>query len=187
MIADRERSKMQMKDLQQQLSEMHDELDQSKKAEMINAEKEVLLKVRFRSANSTQAAQPDKTIEHVSWSQDMAQLRADFQDMLLVKEEREDLLQQQEKELSDLKGAIKDEVETHDKYIAALKEEYELELQHLLRDLEKTREVSSKPFFIVLSSHCLHLSFELRATVCWAEKKWRRWKRAVQPRRRCRS
>ncbi|XP_061630721.1 cingulin-like protein 1 isoform X2 [Phyllopteryx taeniolatus] len=115
MIADRERSKVQMKDLQQQLSEMHDELDQSKKAELINAEKEVLLK-------------------------DMAQLRADFQDILLVKEEHEELLQQQEKELRDLKGAIKDEVEMHDKYIAALKEEYELELEHLMRDLEKTKE-----------------------------------------------
>ncbi|XP_077424670.1 cingulin-like protein 1 isoform X2 [Vanacampus margaritifer] len=115
MIADRERSKMQMKDLQQQLSDMHDELDQSKKAEMINAEKEVLL-------------------------EDMAQLRADFQEVLLVKEEHEELLHQQEKELRHLKGAIQDEVETHDKYIAALKEEYELELQHLLRDLEKTKE-----------------------------------------------
>ncbi|KAM9815559.1 cingulin-like protein 1 isoform 2-T2 [Syngnathus typhle] len=115
MIADRERSKLQMKDLQHQLSEMHDELDQSKKEDMINVEKEVLLK-------------------------DLAQLRADFQEMLLVKEEHEELLQQQEGELRDLKGAIKDEVETHDKYIAALKEEYELELQHLLRDLEKSNE-----------------------------------------------
>ncbi|XP_057692943.1 cingulin-like protein 1 isoform X2 [Corythoichthys intestinalis] len=117
MISDRERSKAQMKDLQQQLSEMHDELDQSKKAELINAEKEVLLK-------------------------EMAQLRADFQEMLLVKEEHEELLQEQGKELSDLKAAIKDEVETHDKYIAALKQEYELELEHLLRDLEKTKETN---------------------------------------------
>ncbi|XP_077453589.1 uncharacterized protein LOC144071939 isoform X2 [Stigmatopora argus] len=115
MISERERSKAQMKDLQQQLSEMHDELDHSKKAELINTEKEVLLR-------------------------EMAQLRADFQEMLLVKEEHEEFLQEQGKELTDLKAAIKDEVETHDKYIAALKQEYELELEHLLRDLEKTRE-----------------------------------------------
>jgi hypothetical protein len=35
-----------MKDLQHQLSEMHDELDQAKNTEDINADKEVLLKVR---------------------------------------------------------------------------------------------------------------------------------------------
>lgn len=45
MKAEKERSKAEMKDLQQQLSDMHDELDQAKKAELINAEKEVLLQV----------------------------------------------------------------------------------------------------------------------------------------------
>lgn len=45
MKAERERSRTEMKDLQLQLSEMHDELDGAKKAEVIGAEKEVLLKV----------------------------------------------------------------------------------------------------------------------------------------------
>lgn len=45
MRTERERSKAEMKDLQQQLSEMHDELDQAKKTDLINTEKEVLLKV----------------------------------------------------------------------------------------------------------------------------------------------
>lgn len=46
MRAEKERSKAEMKDLQQQLSEMHDELDRAKKADMINADKEVILKVK---------------------------------------------------------------------------------------------------------------------------------------------
>lgn len=46
MKAERDRFKTEMKDLQQQLSEMHDELDQVKKIEVENTEKEVLLKVR---------------------------------------------------------------------------------------------------------------------------------------------
>lgn len=46
MKAERDRSKTEMKDLQQQLSEMHDELDRAKKMEVVNAEKEVLLKVK---------------------------------------------------------------------------------------------------------------------------------------------
>ncbi|XP_070763245.1 cingulin-like protein 1 isoform X4 [Enoplosus armatus] len=115
MKTERGRSKTEMKDLQQQLSEMHDELDQAKKAEVINTEKEVLLK-------------------------DMVQLRADFQEMLQVKEEQEEVLHCRERELNALKGALKEEVETHDNYMAALKEEYENELEKLFRDLDLAKE-----------------------------------------------
>lgn len=46
MKAERERSKTQMKDLELQLSEMHDELDQAKKEEVISRDKDALLKVK---------------------------------------------------------------------------------------------------------------------------------------------
>ena len=72
----------------------------------------------------------------------MAQLRVDFQEMLQVKEEQEEVLHRRERELSALKGALKEEVETHDTYMAALKEEFENELEKLLRDLELAKEVT---------------------------------------------
>ncbi|KAK5902079.1 hypothetical protein CesoFtcFv8_007373 [Champsocephalus esox] len=118
MKAERERSKTEMKDLQQQLSEMHDELDQAKKAEVINTQKEVLL-------------------------EEMAHLRLDFHEIIQVKEEQEEVLHHRERELIALKGALKEEVETHDSYMAALKEEYEKELQRLFRDLELAQESST--------------------------------------------
>ncbi|XP_042351817.1 cingulin-like protein 1 isoform X2 [Plectropomus leopardus] len=118
MKVERDRSKTEMKDLQQQLSEMHDELDQAKRTEVINAEKEVLL-------------------------EEMAQMRMDFQEMLQVKEEQEEVLHRRERELSALKGALKEEVETHDSYMTALKDEYENELEKLLRDLELAKESSA--------------------------------------------
>lgn len=74
--------------------------------------------------------------------QDMAQLRSDFQEMLQAKEEQEELLHSKERELNALKGALKDEVETHDNYMAALKDEYEIELKKLLRDFDLAKEVS---------------------------------------------
>ncbi|XP_072291477.1 cingulin-like protein 1 isoform X2 [Eucyclogobius newberryi] len=115
MKAERERAKTEMKDLEQQLSEMHDELDDAKREDIINAQKEVLLK-------------------------DMMQLRTDFQHVLHVKEEQEEVLHYRERELTALKGALKDEVETHDKYMAALREEYEQEIEKLLKDLEFAKE-----------------------------------------------
>lgn len=76
--------------------------------------------------------------------QELAQLRVDFQAMLQVKEEQEDVLHHRERELSALKGALQEEVETHDKYISALKEEYEQELEKMLGDLEQAKEVTVK-------------------------------------------
>uniref|UniRef100_A0A667XAY4 Myosin tail domain-containing protein n=1 Tax=Myripristis murdjan TaxID=586833 RepID=A0A667XAY4_9TELE len=119
MKAERDRSKTEMKDLQQQLSEMHDELDRAKKMEVVNTEKEVLLK-------------------------DMAQLRADLQEVLQMQEEQEDTLYRRERELGALKGALKEEVETHDKEMASLKEEYEQEVTKLLMAVDQAKEVTMK-------------------------------------------
>lgn len=83
--------------------------------------------------------------------QDMAQLRVEFQEVLLVKEEQEEVLHHRERELSALKGALKEEVETHDKYMAALKDEYEQELEKLLRDLELTKEVTIRYIIPLIS------------------------------------
>lgn len=63
--------------------------------------------------------------------------------MLQQKEAQEELLQEREKELQSLKGALKEEVETHDQYMAALKEEYESEFQKLLREFELFKEVTA--------------------------------------------
>lgn len=73
--------------------------------------------------------------------QDVAQLRGDCQEMLQQKEEQEELRRQREKELESLKAALKEEVETHDQYMAALKEEYENEFQKLLGEFDRFKEV----------------------------------------------
>lgn len=76
--------------------------------------------------------------------QELAQLHMDFQEMLQVKEEQEEVLHHRERELNALKGALKEEVETHDSYMAALKNEYENELEKLLRDLDLAKEVKTE-------------------------------------------
>lgn len=97
-------------------------------------------------------------------SQDVAQLRADFQEMLQVKEEQEDVLHRRERELSALKGAFKEEVETHDKYIAALKDEYEQELENLIRDLERAKEVKTQ--ILLISPYFQKLKHALFCLLC---------------------
>lgn len=142
-----------MKDLELQLSEMHDELDQAKKSEVINTEKELLLQVRKNTTGNQESVfgkVSPLTLCMMDVYQDLAQLRADFQEMQQAKEEQEEVLHHRERELSALKGALKEEVETHDKYISALKEEYELELEKLLGDLQQAKEVKLHIFPLFL-------------------------------------
>ena len=79
----------------------------------------------------------------------MAQLRAHFLETLQVKEEQEEVLHHLERELIALKGALKEEVESHDQYMAALKEEYEQELQKLLGDLDLAKEVTCRMQYLL--------------------------------------
>lgn len=136
MKAERERAKTQMKDLELQLSEMHDELDQAKEAGVTGGDRDALLKV-----NEAPPAASSQAEMLLCVPQDVAQLRGHCQDMLQQKEEQEEQLRQREKELDSLKGALKEEVETHDQYMAALKEEYEKELQKLLAEFDLFKEV----------------------------------------------
>lgn len=140
MKAERERTKTQMKDLELQLSEMHDELDRAKKAESMNRDRDALLQVSeaLHVHGGLEFGQRCRDCVR----QDVAQLRGDCQEALQQKEEQEELLHQREKELDSLKGALKEEVETHDQYMAALKEEYENEFQKLLGEFDLFKEVT---------------------------------------------
>lgn len=107
----------------------------------------------------------------------MAQLRMDFQEMLQAKEEQEEVLHRRERELHALKGALKEEVETHDNYMAALKDEYEIELKKLLRDFDFAKEVTDETsaFFFTVSElfgFKMYVFFLYpRATPCWVRRR----------------
>ncbi|XP_045544587.1 cingulin-like protein 1 isoform X2 [Salmo salar] len=114
--AERDHGRTEMKDLQLQLSEMHDELDQAKNTTRAEStEKELLLK-------------------------DLAQLRLDFQELIQVQEEQEEVLHWRERELTALKGALKEEVESHDKELGIMKEVYDKEVQKLREEVEEVKE-----------------------------------------------
>ncbi|KAG7281013.1 hypothetical protein CRUP_016645 [Coryphaenoides rupestris] len=98
---ERDRSKTEMKDLQHQLSEMHDELDHAKNIEEVHTEKDLLLNVQ---------------------------------------EEQEEMLLLRERELAALKGALKEEVESHERSVTALKEEHQQKVQKLLRAVDVAKE-----------------------------------------------
>ncbi|XP_072818448.1 cingulin-like protein 1 [Vicugna pacos] len=107
---EREQHQTEIRDLQDQLSEMHDELDSAKRSE--DREKGALI-------------------------EELLQAKQDLQDLLITKEEQEDLLRKRERELTALKGALKEEVSSHDQEMDKLKEQYDAELQALRESVEE--------------------------------------------------
>ncbi|KAJ7311321.1 hypothetical protein JRQ81_006937 [Phrynocephalus forsythii] len=107
---EREQHEREIRDLQDQLSEMHDELDRAKHLE--EAEKELL-------------------------AEEVTQMRQDLQDLLVAKEQLEELLRKRERELTALKGALKEEVSSHDLELDRLRGEHEQELRALRESLQE--------------------------------------------------
>ncbi|CAK6432197.1 unnamed protein product [Pipistrellus nathusii] len=110
---EREQHQTEIRDLQDQLSEMHDELDSAKRSE--DREKGALI-------------------------EELLQAKQDLQDLLIAKEEQEDLLRKRERELTALKGALKEEVSSHDQEMEKLKEQYDAELQALRESVEEATQ-----------------------------------------------
>ncbi|XP_052003943.1 cingulin-like protein 1 [Xyrauchen texanus] len=112
---EKEQYQTEIRDLQDQLSEMHDELDGAKQSQTDSTEKEAMM-------------------------EDLMQLKLDLQDLFLVKEEQEDVLRRRERELTALKGALKDEVATHDQEVDKLREQYEKEIRKLQTAVEEVKQ-----------------------------------------------
>ncbi|XP_016517688.1 cingulin-like protein 1 isoform X1 [Poecilia formosa] len=114
---EREQCQTEIRDLQDQLSEMHDELDSAKRA-AADGEKDALMA-------------------------DMMQLKVEMQEVVIAKEELEELLRRRERELAALKGALKDEVAAHDQEVDKMKEQYEKEISRLQMSLEEAKQNSA--------------------------------------------
>nr|XP_033775780.1 cingulin-like protein 1 [Geotrypetes seraphini]XP_033775781.1 cingulin-like protein 1 [Geotrypetes seraphini]XP_033775782.1 cingulin-like protein 1 [Geotrypetes seraphini]XP_033775783.1 cingulin-like protein 1 [Geotrypetes seraphini] len=109
---EREQFQSEIRDLQEQLSEMHDELDDAKRSKSSDRERETLI-------------------------EELMQMKQDLQDMMAAKEEQEEVLKKRERELTALKGVLKEEVSTHDQEIDRLKEQHDKELKKLREIVEE--------------------------------------------------
>ncbi|XP_028257260.1 cingulin-like protein 1 isoform X2 [Parambassis ranga] len=114
---EREQYQTEIRDLQDQLSEMHDELDSAKKSDADEERDAIMV--------------------------GMMQLKVEMQEVLLAKEEQEEVLRRRERELTALKGALKEEVAAHDQEVDKMKEQYEKEISKLQTSLEEAKQTSA--------------------------------------------
>lgn len=67
---------------------------------------------------------------------DLMTVQAELSESLMLRQKLEDTLRQRERELTALKGALKDEVESHDKEMESLREEYSQDMDALRHSME---------------------------------------------------
>uniref|UniRef100_A0A8C6Y2R9 Cingulin like 1 n=1 Tax=Naja naja TaxID=35670 RepID=A0A8C6Y2R9_NAJNA len=115
---EREQHQREIRDLQDQLSEMHDELDSTKHTE--GSEKEQL-------------------------TEELMQLKQELQELLVLHDQQEKTLKKRERELTALKGVLKEEMASQDREMGHLKEQHVRELRSLSDSLAKATEVSEAP------------------------------------------
>ncbi|KAJ8247879.1 hypothetical protein GJAV_G00251600 [Gymnothorax javanicus] len=115
---EREQCQTQIRDLQDQLSEMHDELDSAKKSSVDDVEREAIVEA-------------------------IMQLKMELEEALIAREAKEEILRKRERELTALKGALKEEVSSHDQEVDKMKEQYEQEIQKLRTSVEEAKQASS--------------------------------------------
>lgn len=75
------------------------------------------------------------------------QLKLEMTEVLLAKEEQEEVLRRRERELTALKGALKEEVAAHDQEVDKMREQYEKEINRLQTSVEEAKQVISFPSF----------------------------------------
>ncbi|KAI3358680.1 hypothetical protein L3Q82_015088 [Scortum barcoo] len=68
---------------------------------------------------------------------DVMTLQAELAEAALLRQRQEDTLRQRERELTALKGALKEEVECHDREMEALREQYGRDMDNLRRTMEE--------------------------------------------------
>ncbi|XP_076865751.1 cingulin isoform X3 [Brachyhypopomus gauderio] len=138
-----DQSERKNKQLQQQL-------DQIKRELLHGQEQLVELRVEKEEAESRLHQQEDELarlqeqLRRVSENPpqtdtlhtDLMAIRAELTEAVMLRQKQEELLRMRERELTALKGALKDEVASHDREMEALREQYRQDMEALQQSME---------------------------------------------------
>ncbi|XP_070807086.1 cingulin [Pituophis catenifer annectens] len=107
----KEQLEAKLTDLEDQLSEMQKALDRFQELSSGSPDQDALLK-------------------------ELLETREDLEEIFTAKQKQEDQLRQRERELTALKGALKEEVASHDKELDRVRQQYQQDMEQLRRNME---------------------------------------------------
>lgn len=145
----KEQLEAKLTDLEDQLTEMQKALDRFQDLPSGSPDQEALLKVsgdtRVDAAEALRPGQAQKVSFYFSFlvsPQELLETREDLEEILVAKQKQEDQLRQRERELTALKGALKEEVSSHDKELDRVRQQYQQDMEQLRRNMEDVSQVS---------------------------------------------
>ncbi|XP_077697127.1 cingulin isoform X2 [Eretmochelys imbricata] len=109
--AAREQAEDKLGDAEEQLMGMHEELDRLRKTSVDSADRDELMK-------------------------ELLETREELEEVLNAKQKQEEHLRLRERELTALKGALKEEVANHDKELDRVTQQYQHDMDQLRRNME---------------------------------------------------
>uniref|UniRef100_A0A8C3SGI8 Cingulin n=2 Tax=Chelydra serpentina TaxID=8475 RepID=A0A8C3SGI8_CHESE len=109
--AAREQAEDKLGDVEEQLMGMHEELDRLRKTSVDSADRDELMK-------------------------ELLEIREEMEEVLNAKQKQEEHLRLRERELTALKGALKEEVANHDKELDRVTQQYQRDMDQLRRNME---------------------------------------------------
>ncbi|XP_061753439.1 cingulin isoform X3 [Nerophis ophidion] len=71
---------------------------------------------------------------------DLVTLQADLAEAAMLRHHQDEILRQRDRELTALKGALKEEVECHDREMDTLREQYSVDMHNLRKTMEQSQE-----------------------------------------------
>ncbi|KAL0962543.1 hypothetical protein UPYG_G00341490 [Umbra pygmaea] len=100
----------------------------------------------------------------ITLQMDVMSLQADLAEAALLRQRQEELLHHRERELTALKGALKEEVGTHDREMEALREQYHQDMEALKTTVEQVsqsqQQIEEERQRVNDSMHCLQEELE---------------------------
>lgn len=140
----KEQAETRLGDCEEQLLATHQELDRLRKGSGAATGGEALYKVRRGSRRGTgiplcrfAATEPGCPLG----PQELLETREELEEALSSKQRQEEQLRLRERELTALKGALKEEVASHDKELDRVRQQYQSDMDQLRRSMEDMTQV----------------------------------------------
>ncbi|GAA6227294.1 cingulin [Lates japonicus] len=130
----------QLSRLKKELQQAHDELAEERMARE-GAESRLRLQEDQLAELQEELRRVSENSPHSdSLQTDLMTLQAELAEAAMLRQRQEDTLRQRERELTALKGALKEEVECHDKEMEALREQYGQDMENLRKTMEQVTQ-----------------------------------------------
>lgn len=127
----------QIKRLKKELQQAQEELAEERIAREIAESRLHMLEDQLAELQEELRRVSENSCHSDSMQTDVAALQAQLAEATMLRQRLEDTLRQRERELTALKGALKEEVECHDKEMESLREQYSQDMEDLRKTMEQ--------------------------------------------------